>query len=148
MSQVLVVGSVALDSVETPRGTHEDLLGGSATHFSFSACNFSEVRLVGVVGKDFPGEHVEALKKKNVDTEGLDCEILADQDWSSREWCELGPMVLLFEWKHCTPSAHANAVRSLEGSRCPGREPYRVVMEDHENAIFTRVERQYWGNDV
>ncbi len=71
MSQVLVVGSVALDSVETPKGTHENLLGGSATHFSFSACNFTDVRLVGVVGKDFPVEHVEALQKKGVDTGGL-----------------------------------------------------------------------------
>lgn len=71
MSQVLVVGSVALDSVETPRGKESDLLGGSATHFSFSACNFAGVRLVGVVGRDFPGEHVKALQEKGVDTGGL-----------------------------------------------------------------------------
>ena len=41
-----------------------------------------------------------------VDTEGLDCEILGSQDWSSKEWCKIGPTVLVFEWKHCVPSAH------------------------------------------
>ena len=67
---------------------------------------------------------------------------------SSPEWCELGPLVLVFEWKHCTPEMHASALRALERSRCPGREPYRVVMEDHENAILTRVRRPYWGQDL
>ena len=82
-----------------------------------------------------------------VDTEGLDCEILGSQDWSSKEWCKIGPTVLVFEWKHCVPSAHTRALQALESSRCPGREPYRVVMEDHENTILTRVKRLYWGSE-
>lgn len=84
MSKVLVVGSVALDSVETPRGIHKDLLGGSATHFSFSACNFTDVRLVGVVGRDFPAEHVKALQAKGVDTSGLKHEDGLTFRWTGR----------------------------------------------------------------
>ncbi|HEV1998630.1 MAG TPA: hypothetical protein VGR61_10935, partial [Candidatus Dormibacteraeota bacterium] len=58
---ILVVGSVALDSVETPFGTRDDVLGGAAAHFSISASLFTRVRLVAVVGTDFPGENLEVL---------------------------------------------------------------------------------------
>ncbi len=68
---VLVVGSVAFDSVETPFGAVDDVLGGSAVYFSHAARYFSPVRLVGVVGDDFPEEHVQRLKDMNVDTTGL-----------------------------------------------------------------------------
>ena len=53
---VLVVGSIALDTVETPHGQVEDALGGSAVYFSYAASFFTSVRLVGVVGADFPDE--------------------------------------------------------------------------------------------
>ena len=69
---LLVVGSVALDSVKTPFGEKERILGGSATHFSVSASLFSPVRLVGVVGKDFPEEHLEFLRGRRIDLEGLE----------------------------------------------------------------------------
>ena len=72
MTNVLIVGSVALDTLETPLGRHEDVLGGSATHFSLAASRFAPVRLVGVVGKDFPPEHVEMLKSHRIDTSGLE----------------------------------------------------------------------------
>lgn len=68
---ILVVGSVALDSVETPFGKHDDLLGGSATYFSISASYFTDVRLVAVVGKDFPDRHINLLQRHGVDTKGL-----------------------------------------------------------------------------
>lgn len=68
---VLVVGSVALDSVETPAGVRDEVLGGSATYFSMAASFFSPVRLVAVVGEDFPAAHVELLEKKGVDLAGL-----------------------------------------------------------------------------
>ena len=72
MSEVLVVGSVALDTVETPSGRRDGILGGSATHFSLSARHFAPVRLVGVVGRDFPPEHVEKLRRFGIDIEGLE----------------------------------------------------------------------------
>ena len=68
---LLVVGSVALDSVETPFGKQEEVLGGSATFFSTAASFFSPVQLVAVVGEDFPEEHVKFLHARGVHLEGL-----------------------------------------------------------------------------
>ena len=68
---VLVVGTVAIDSVETPFGVGENILGGSATYFATSASFFTDVNLVGVIGEDFPGEHLEFLKSRNIDLRGL-----------------------------------------------------------------------------
>ncbi|AKU90889.1 PfkB family carbohydrate kinase [Vulgatibacter incomptus] len=68
---MLVVGSVALDSLETPFGVREDVPGGSATFFSTAASFFGPVQLVGVVGEDFPAEHVSFLQERGVDLEGL-----------------------------------------------------------------------------
>jgi sugar/nucleoside kinase (ribokinase family) len=69
---VLVVGSVALDSVETPFGKAEDVLGGSGTFFSASASHFTKVHLVGVVGHDYPVHKLEPLKERGVDMSGLE----------------------------------------------------------------------------
>ncbi len=68
---LLVVGSVAFDSVETPFGKVEEVLGGSALYFSASASYFTDVKLVAVVGDDFPEEPVSFLKSRNVDVAGL-----------------------------------------------------------------------------
>lgn len=68
---LLVVGSVALDSVATPFGNVEDALGGSACYFSASASFFSEVQLVAVIGDDFPAQHTDFLASRNVDLSGL-----------------------------------------------------------------------------
>ncbi|MBI4242320.1 MAG: sugar kinase [Candidatus Rokubacteria bacterium] len=71
MGDLLVVGSVALDSVKTPFGQATEALGGSATYFSFAASFFTTVRLVATVGEDFPGEHLALLKNRSVDLSGL-----------------------------------------------------------------------------
>ncbi len=68
---LLVVGSVALDSVHTPREAREDVLGGSAVYFSYAASFFTSVRLVGVVGDDWPPEHTQFLQSRRIDTSGL-----------------------------------------------------------------------------
>lgn len=68
---LLVVGSIALDSVETPSETRDNVLGGSAVYFSYAASYFSSVRLVGVVGEDWPSEHTELLEVRNIDTSGI-----------------------------------------------------------------------------
>ncbi|MEO7714397.1 MAG: PfkB family carbohydrate kinase [Gemmatimonadaceae bacterium] len=69
---VLVVGSVALDSVETPFGKAENVIGGSGTFFSASASHLSPVQLVGVVGDDYPMDQLEPLRKRGVDMAGLE----------------------------------------------------------------------------
>ena len=71
MSDLLVVGSVALDSVKTPFGQGTEVLGGSATYFSYAASFFTQVRLVAVVGEDFPVEHLDLLRERQVDLTGL-----------------------------------------------------------------------------
>jgi sugar/nucleoside kinase (ribokinase family) len=71
MNEVLIVGSVALDSIETPAGTIENALGGAATYGAVAASLFAPVHLVGVVGADFPAQHLDFLKSRNVDLAGL-----------------------------------------------------------------------------
>jgi sugar/nucleoside kinase (ribokinase family) len=68
---ILVVGSVALDTIRTPFGRADEALGGSATYFSAAASFFADVRLVAVVGEDFPDQHLEFLRSRRVDLGGL-----------------------------------------------------------------------------
>jgi sugar/nucleoside kinase (ribokinase family) len=71
---ITVVGSVALDTIETLFGKMERGLGGAAMHFSVSASFFSTINLIGVVGGDFPQEHIDFMKKRNIDLTGLQVE--------------------------------------------------------------------------
>ncbi len=71
-NHVLVVGSVALDSVETPFGKADDVLGGSGTYFSSAASHFAPVQLVGVVGDDYPVHLLQPLADRGVDLAGLE----------------------------------------------------------------------------
>jgi sugar/nucleoside kinase (ribokinase family) len=72
MGKLLVVGSVALDTVRTPFGEASEVLGGSATYFATAASYFTQVDLIAVVGKDFPEQHVKFLKSRNIDLAGLE----------------------------------------------------------------------------
>ena len=78
---VLVVGSVALDSVETPFGKADDVLGGSATFFSASASHLTDVQVVGVVGNDYPMDRLRELEARHVDLSGIE-----QMDGSSFRW--------------------------------------------------------------
>ncbi len=68
---IVVVGTVAFDTVETPFGRGENILGGSATYFSTSASFFTDLSLVAVVGDDFPEEHLQFLRSREIDLQGL-----------------------------------------------------------------------------
>src|SRR5262249_29375812 len=68
---ILVVGSVAFDTIATPSGSVNDVLGGAATYFALAASYFTEVRMVAVVGDDFSAEHEHVLKKHDIDTRGI-----------------------------------------------------------------------------
>src|SRR5580765_8295712 len=68
---VLIVGSTALDSIKTPKAENPRLLGGSASHAAVAASFFSPVKLVGVVGKDFPKAYVQLYRRHKIDLEGL-----------------------------------------------------------------------------
>jgi sugar/nucleoside kinase (ribokinase family) len=68
---VLIVGSTALDSIKTPKAENPRLLGGSASHAAVAASFFSPVKLVGVVGEDFPKKYVQLYRKHGIDLAGL-----------------------------------------------------------------------------
>ncbi len=69
---ILAVGSVAFDNIATPSGRADNVVGGSATYFSLAASYFTDVRVVAVVGEDFTAEHENILKKRGVDTRGIE----------------------------------------------------------------------------
>ncbi len=70
--ELLVVGSIALDSVETPFGSTADALGGSATFFGYAAAFFHPVLAVGVIGDDFPNEELERMAERGIDIAGVE----------------------------------------------------------------------------
>jgi sugar/nucleoside kinase (ribokinase family) len=69
---ILAVGSIAFDSIATPSGRADNVLGGSATYFSLAASYFTSVRVVAVVGDDFSAEHEDVFRKRNVDIRGIE----------------------------------------------------------------------------
>src|SRR5277367_1574490 len=69
---ILVVGSVAFDSIETPHGKVDHCLGGAATHFALAASYFTDVRVIAVVGEDFLPKHEAVLTHRGVDTAGIE----------------------------------------------------------------------------
>jgi len=71
-NSVLVVGSVALDDVETPFGKRNDSVGGSAVFFSIAASNYTKVKIVGIAGKDFPQSTLDKFQERDIDIEGLE----------------------------------------------------------------------------
>jgi sugar/nucleoside kinase (ribokinase family) len=70
--EILTVGSIALDSIETPYGRVKDVGGGSAVHFSLSASVFAKTKIVGVVGEDYPQEMLDFLSDKGIDISGIE----------------------------------------------------------------------------
>ncbi len=69
---LLVTGSIGIDTVESPHGQVESVLGGSAVYFAFAASHYAPVRLVGVVGEDFPAEFRGVLESRDIDLAGLE----------------------------------------------------------------------------
>jgi sugar/nucleoside kinase (ribokinase family) len=72
MSSLLVIGTIAIDNIETPYDRRDSLLGGSATYFAAAASYFGGVSLVGVVGEDFPETHLDSLRERGVDCGGVE----------------------------------------------------------------------------
>ena len=81
---ILVVGTVAFDSIETPKGSAERVLGGSASYFAVAASYFSSVRMVGVTGQDFPQDYLDVFSRHGVDTGGLKREKGETFHWRGR----------------------------------------------------------------
>ena len=71
MKTILAVGSIAIDTLQTPNGNRDNILGGSATYFSIAAGLFAPVKLVGVVGNDFPDAGWRLFKAQNINTDNV-----------------------------------------------------------------------------
>src|SRR6202047_4245165 len=69
---IVVVGSVAFDTIASPSGSVKDILGGAATYFSLAASYFTQVRMVAVVGDDFGPAHEKVFEKRGIDTRGIE----------------------------------------------------------------------------
>ncbi len=104
---VLVVGSIALDTVKTPVEEHADLLGGSASYASVSASFFSPVNMVGVVGDDFPKAHIDYFRTRKIDLAGLQIVPGKTFRWSGEYMWDLNTRetrsVALNVFEHFTP---------------------------------------------
>jgi len=129
MSNVLVVGSVALDTLETPHGRADDALGGSATHFALSASRFASVRMVGVVGRDFPAEHVDMLKGQKIDLAGLEHADGKTFRWHGRFEGDMArattvsvDLGVFQTFKPKVPAAHTTTPYVLLGNIAPGTQ--------------------------
>ncbi|MGH7827978.1 MAG: PfkB family carbohydrate kinase [Candidatus Binatia bacterium] len=81
---VVVVGTVAFDSIETPFGSAERILGGSASYFALGASFFAPVRIVGVIGQDFPQEYIDLFTQRRIDIDGLKKERGETFHWRGR----------------------------------------------------------------
>jgi len=109
---VLIVGSIALDDIKTPVEEHPNLLGGSASYAAVAAAYFSPVNLVGIVGEDFPKEHIELLKSRRIDLEGLQIVPGKTFRWSGEYMWDMNTRetksVELNVFEHFTPTLPAN----------------------------------------
>lgn len=105
---VLIVGSIALDDIKTPLEEHKDLLGGSASYAAVSAANFAPVKLVGIVGDDFPSAHVDLLRSRRIDLAGLQIVPGKTFRWSGEYMWDMNTRetrsVALNVFEHFTPT--------------------------------------------
>ena len=113
---ILVAGTVALDSLETPFGKAENVLGGSATYFAISASFFAPVNLVAIVGNDFPEEHISLLKRHGVNIKGLEIANGKTFKWKGRYGYDLNNARTIYTqlnvYKRFSPKIPAEYQRS------------------------------------
>src|SRR3954471_4470600 len=93
---LLVVGSIGLDTLETPFGQADGVRGGGASYFSLAASLYTDVKLVAVVGDDFPAEFVELLQSKGIDLTGLQRTTGETFRWGGRYHYDLNTRDTLF----------------------------------------------------
>ena len=138
MSSVVVVGTVAFDSIETPHGTAEDALGGSATYFSYAASFFTRPRLVGVVGEDFPASFRQLLSERNIDMSGLVTEPGKSFRWKGRYHADMNTRDTL--------EVHLNVFGTFDPVvPAPFRQSTHVFLANGHPRIQARVLDQMTG---
>jgi sugar/nucleoside kinase (ribokinase family) len=147
---ILVVGSVALDTVKTPFGCREDVLGGAATYFSIAASYFTDVSMIAVVGSDFPEEHVAFLRRKGIDVSGLERQTGRTFRWKGEYGSDLNTRTTLdtqlnvfADFKPKLMSAHGSAEYLFLGNIDPDLQ--RSVLEQMKSPRFVACDTMnYW----
>jgi sugar/nucleoside kinase (ribokinase family) len=108
---VLIVGSIGLDDIKTQIAEHKNLLGGSASYAAVSASNFSPVNLVGIVGEDFPKDHIDLFRRRQVDLAGLQIVPGETFRWSGEYMWDMNTRetrsIALNVFEHFTPNLPA-----------------------------------------
>jgi len=84
---LVIVGSLAFDTIETPEERKEKIVGGSCTYCSLAASYFTSPKIVGVVGEDFPQETIDLFKKRKIDIQGLEFAKGKTFHWELCFWC-------------------------------------------------------------
>ena len=137
---VLVVGSVAYDTLETPAGRAERVLGGSASYFALAASYFTDVNLVGVVGDDFGDEQMAAFKGRRIDLQGLEHANGKTFHWQGKYSTDLNSRETIctdlnvFEhFKPKLPASYRKSDRLFLGNIEPSLQ--RDVLERQEPAV-------------
>lgn len=147
---ILVVGSVALDSVETPFGKVEEAVGGSATFFSASASYFSPVNLVAVVGRDYPMDQIEFLKKRGVDFGGLQVVDGETFRWAGRYNYDLNRRDTIYthlnvfqDFRPVIPEAYRDARYVFLGNIAPELQ-YEVLEQVRQPKLVVLDTMNFW----
>lgn len=112
---ILVVGSIALDHIETPFGSREDALGGACTYFAVAASLYAPVHIVGVVGTDFPQTHLEFLRSRQIDLRGLQVMPGKTFRWAGRYGRDLADAETLATELNVFGDFHPNIPDDLRG---------------------------------
>lgn len=147
---ILVVGSVAIDSLETPFGSVERALGGAATYFSMVASLYAPVNLVGVVGTDFPRQHVDLLRGRGVNLDGLQVQDGKTFHWVGRYGFDMNTAVTLDTQLNVFASFHPALPRSYRDSQyvfLANIDPdlQYEVLQQVPNATLTAMDTMnYW----
>ncbi len=148
MTSLIVVGSLGLDTLETPFDRAERVLGGSGAYFALAAKLYTNVGIVAVVGDDFPARHVELLERKGIDLQGLQCEPGETFFWAGRYHYDLNTrdtletrLGVFADFKPTLPEAYrdapfvflANILPSLQISVQEQMRSPRLVVLDSMN---------------
>lgn len=138
---LLIVGSVALDDIETSHGKAEKILGGAASFASIAAAHFTQPQLLGIVGDDFPLEHIELFKARGVDTQALEIKPGKTFYWAGRYHADfmhrdtlLTELGVFEDWSPTIPEALRAAAYILLGNIHPELQLH--VLEQMPSARF------------
>jgi len=150
---LLVIGTLALDKVETPYEARDEALGGSATFFCFAASNFHQVGLVGVIGDDFPMGEIAKLEAHGVDTRGVEKAAGKTFRWAGRyeaDWntrTTLDTQLGVFEnWMPTVPDEMTNARFVFLANAAPAVQS--AALDQCENPEFVMLDTMNLWIDI